>query len=286
MDVCRCGFVSDLHGRPGHYRTLAAVAREEELDVVLVGGDLLPAGDRFGGRDFVREVLVPTFEGISRRVDRPPPRVLLIPGNDDPLVRIRDLGEGEARGLWTLLHERTVDVGRYRFTGYACVPPTPFGLKDWERYDVSRSIDPGCVPPEAGWRSVPVDPDEISRTIAEDLARLGGAESLENTVLLCHSPPYQSVLDRAALDGVKVDHAPVDVHVGSVALARFIADRQPLVTLHGHIHESVRLTGSWRQRIGRTHLFGAAHDGPELALVRFDLADLDGATRELVPVED
>ena len=70
--------------------------------------------------------------------------------------------------------------------------------------------------------------------------------------------------------------------MGSIAVRRFIEERQPLVTLHGHIHESVRLTGSFRDRIGRTQLFGAAHDGTELALVRFDLDDLDGASRELL----
>jgi hypothetical protein len=42
------------------------------------------------------------------------------------------------------------------------------------------------------------------------------------------------------------------------------------------------LTGNWRQKIGRTHAFTAAHDGPELALVRFDLDDLDSATREFL----
>jgi hypothetical protein len=38
----------------------------------------------------------------------------------------------------------------------------------------------------------------------------------------------------------------------------------------------------WRERLGRTWMFSAAHDGPELALVRFDPDDLDNATRELV----
>jgi Icc-related predicted phosphoesterase len=85
-----------------------------------------------------------------------------------------------------------------------------------------------------------------------------------------------------ANDGKMVNHVPLDLHVGSIALRRFIEQRQPLVTLHGHIHESVRLTGSWRDRIGRTHLFGAAHDGAELALVRFDLDDPDSATRQLL----
>jgi len=70
--------------------------------------------------------------------------------------------------------------------------------------------------------------------------------------------------------------------VGSVAVRRFIEERQPLLTLHGHIHESARLTGDWQDRIGRTFMFSAAHDGPELALVRFDLENLEGATRELI----
>jgi Icc-related predicted phosphoesterase len=84
------------------------------------------------------------------------------------------------------------------------------------------------------------------------------------------------------LDGVIVEHVPLDVHVGSIAIRRFIEERQPLVTLHGHVHESARLSGAWRDRIGRTHLFSAAHDGPELALVRFDLEDPGSATRELI----
>ncbi|HUU04736.1 MAG TPA: hypothetical protein VMZ49_02545, partial [Patescibacteria group bacterium] len=74
-------------------------------------------------------------------------------------------------------------------------------------------------------------------------------------------------LDRAALDGRQVDSVPLDVHVGSIAIRRFIETRQPLVTLHGYVHESARLTGSWQEKIGRTFCFSAAHDGPELAVV-------------------
>jgi Icc-related predicted phosphoesterase len=79
-----------------------------------------------------------------------------------------------------------------------------------------------------------------------------------------------------------VDHVPLDVHVGSIAIERFLTSRQPLVSLHGHVHESARLTGCWRDKIGRCHAFTAAHDGPELALVRFDLENLERATRELL----
>jgi Icc-related predicted phosphoesterase len=282
MERCRCLFVSDLHGRVDCYRKLAAVAGEERPDVILLGGDLLPH-ELKGGGDFIAEVLRPIFKEIRDRTGSGGGRTLLIPGNDDPGARVEELLQGEGDRLWTFLHQRIVTIGAYRFAGYACVPPTPFALKDWERYDVSRYVDPGCLPPDEGRRSLPVEAREAAaRTIIEDLSVLAGGDPLERTVFLFHSPPHRTVLDRASLDGVMVDHVPVDVHVGSVAIARFIEERQPLATLHGHIHESARLTGSWRQQLGRTHLFGAAHDGPELAVVRFDLADLDAATRELI----
>jgi len=89
-------------------------------------------------------------------------------------------------------------------------------------------------------------------------------------------------LDRAALDGKMVDHVPLDVHIGSIAIRRFIEKRQPLLTLHGHVHESAGLTGNWRDKIGRTPCLSAAHDGPELALVKFALEDIEHAERELL----
>jgi Icc-related predicted phosphoesterase len=239
--------------------------------------------NRLAGGDFIQEVLVRGFGSLREKLARAAPGVFVILGNDDDRVSEQLFLDGEETGLWTYAHERWGSVDSHQVVGYSYVPPTPFLLKDWERYDVSRFTDAGCVSPERGQRTVDVDPDEIRfGTIAADLVRLTENRDLEKTVCLFHSPPYRTDLDRAALDGRTVDHAPLDVHVGSIAIQRFIEDRQPLLTLHGHIHESTRLTGNWRQKIGRTHAFSAAHDGPELALVRFDLDDLDNATRELI----
>jgi Icc-related predicted phosphoesterase len=58
--------------------------------------------------------------------------------------------------------------------------------------------------------------------------------------------------------------------------------RTPWLGLHGHVHESARITGAWMDHIGRTVLLSAAHDGPELAVVRFDLERPEGATRSLI----
>ena len=70
--------------------------------------------------------------------------------------------------------------------------------------------------------------------------------------------------------------------MGSIAIKNFIEEKQPLLTLHGHIHESARITGNWKDKIGKTICFGAAHDGPELAIVQFDLDDLTKAGRILI----
>jgi Icc-related predicted phosphoesterase len=178
---------------------------------------------------------------------------------------------------------RGVTAGDFQVYGYSYVPPTPFLLKDWERYDVSRYVDHGSISPEEGMRSVDVPgAEQRNATIKDDLDSLVGDDDLKQAIFLFHTPPYGTDLDRAALDGKMIDHVPLDVHVGSIAVRRFIEARQPLLTLHGHVHESARLTGSWRDQIGTTYMFSAAHDGPELATVRFSLEDLGSATRELI----
>ncbi len=282
-------FATDLHGKTERYRKLLEIIAGEKPAAVLLGGDLLPSGlavPQTHGQtdeDFIRDFLVARLAELRARLGPAYPRVFVILGNDDPRIEEEAVAQGAAQGVWEYVHGRRTSAEGYDIYGYACVPPTPFLLKDWERYDVSRHVDPGCVSPEEGHRSVPVA-DNHSRygTIQEDLAALFGDRSLARAICLFHAPPYNTNLDRAALDGIQVDHAQLDVHVGSVAIRRFIEERQPLVTLHGHIHESARLTGAWCERIGRTHCFSAAHDGPELALVRFDPSDPAGATRALL----
>lgn len=274
-------FASDLHGHASRYDALLRAMRAERPDVVLLGGDLFPAG---GGASFIEEELGPELDALKAELGDAYPRLLLIFGNDDPRRLLPFVEDLEARQLCEQIHDRVVQVGDLTITGYAFVPPTPFLLKDWERYDVSRYVDPGCVAPEEGRHSVTRPKNEVAfGTIAEDLeALLPRLGPLDRAILLFHAPPYEGDLDRAALDGKMVEHVPLDVHVGSIAIARFIEAQQPLLTLHGHVHESARLTGSWQERCGRTLSISAAHDGPELALVRFDSDDVSAATRELI----
>jgi Icc-related predicted phosphoesterase len=285
----RCFFVSDLHGRTDRYEKLFAVIRTEHPAAVFIGGDILPTGSLVRAAldpapdDFIRHYLAPAFLGLRKELRPAAPEIFLILGNDDVRIEEESVLDAETRGCWQYAHGRRLSLGPHAVYGCAFVPPTPFLLKDWERYDVSRYVDPGCVSPEEGYRSVAVPPDDVKwSTIQKELARLSGDDDLSEAIFLFHSPPHETPLDRAALDGQTVEGVPLDPHVGSIAIRRFLEERGPRVSLHGHIHESTRLTGTWRAEVGRTHAFTAAHDGPELALVRFDPRRPEEASRELL----
>jgi Icc-related predicted phosphoesterase len=284
----RCFFATDLHGRVPRYRRLVERIALERPRAVFLGGDLFPSPfdrrwtEELGIDDFIHEFLAVEFRALRETMGEEYPRIFAILGNDDARAD-EDAMRATGRGLWSYIHDQREELGPFPVYGYACVPPTPFRLKDWERYDVSRHIDPGCISPEDGARTVPADPHEVRYgTMKDDIARLTVNHDLSRAILLFHAPPYQTKLDRAALDGKSIDSVPLDLHIGSIAIRRFIQDSQPWITLHGHVHESARLTGEWRERIGRTHLFSAAHDGPELALVRFDAEHPENAERELL----
>jgi Icc-related predicted phosphoesterase len=301
-------FVSDLHGHTDRYEKLFSLLERERPDGVFLGGDLLPSGlidpasggDRSpaGASEFIDAVLAAGFARLRDRLGEAYPDVFVILGNDDgracepALLRFAHESEGATarRPLWHYVHGSREAWGPYQVFGYAYSPPSPFALKDWERYDVSRFVDPGCSSPEGGYYSVDI-PDRVKRTatIKDDLEHLateraGGKdeELVERAIFLFHAPPYDTALDRADLDDQWVDHVPMDVHVGSIAIRRFIDARHPRITLHGHVHEAPRLTGRWYERLGATHAFTAAHDGLELAVVRFDPAEPERARRELL----
>lgn len=285
-----CLFVTDLHGRTDRYQKLFALIKSEQPEIIFLGGDLLPHFSRrkiFSGqkaRGFLDEVLIDGFSRLKEEMANSYPHIFIILGNDDGKLPEQKLLNAESQGIWHYVHNKRVDIGAFQIYGYANVPPSPFLNKDWERYDISRYVDPGCISPEDGFRSVKVRMEDVRYgTIEQDLDALCPADgNYQNSVFLFHTPPYKTNLDRAALDGKMIDHVPLDVYVGSIAVRQFIEKRQPLITLHGHIHESPRITGSWKNKIGRTHLFSAAHDGPELAVVRFSPEKPENATRELL----
>lgn len=282
-------FVSDLHGSQTRYEKLFNAIETEKPMAIFLGGDLLPSGlfaltsKSETTSNFIRDILFHGFSRLKNILANNYPRVFLILGNDDGKGDENTIKEGEQLGYWEYIHNKKVKLDDYDIYGYSYVPPSPFMLKDWERYDVSRYTDPGCIPPDEGAHFGIVDRKKlIYQTIQKDLQLLTEDHNLENAIILFHTPPYKTNLDRAALDGKMIDHVPLDIHIGSIAVKRFIEKRQPKITLHGHVHESARITGHWHEQLGNTTAISAAHDGSELALVRFNPDNPQSCTRELI----
>ncbi len=276
-----CFFASDLHGKEDRYIKLFIRVKQKMPAAVFLGGDLLPHS--YGGTsDFIHDFLRGETKKLKTDMGTDYPAFFIILGNDDPKVTEKDFLRYDNE-LWYYSHSRKLDFEGFKIIGYSYVPPSPFRLKDWEKYDVSRFTDPGCIPPENGIHTVSTDLKKLQwETIAKDINKLSKNIDMRKSVWLFHSPPYQTKLDRADLDGKSVDHAPLDVHVGSIAVKRLIEKKQPLITMHGHIHESTRLTGEWKERIGKTYSFQAAHDKSELSLIEFNLHHPENSTRFLI----
>ena len=200
-------FVSDLHGRIDRYNKLIEEILINQPEAVFLGGDLLPSGKSipYKGRqigDFFYDYLFPELSNLKIRLGDSFPNIFLILGNDDGRVNEVKVIEGEGERLWYYIHNKKVEFKGFNIFGYAYVPPTPFLLKDWERYDVSRYVDPGCISPEDGWRTVqsPEMDNEIAHsTIKEDLNKLTASEDMDEAIFLFHSPPYQTNLDLALI---------------------------------------------------------------------------------------
>lgn len=284
-----CFFVTDLHGKTDRYQKLFSLIRVEKPDTLFIGGDLLP---HIRGSvktmnfkeydDFIDDYLIPEFKSLKHELKKHYPDIFIIMGNDDPKIEEQRIINGEKKKLWHYMHNKRFKWKNYEVFGYANIPPSPFLLKDWERYDVSRYVDPGCIHPTEGIRTIDENKDIEYETIQKDIEVLTEGFNPLKSIMLFHTPPYQTNLDRAALDGKTYDHVPLDVNVGSIALRRFIEAKQPLLTLHGHIHESSEITGSWKDKIGSTTLFSAAYSQQELAVVKFNPENMELAKRILI----
>jgi Icc-related predicted phosphoesterase len=222
-------YASDLHGNEGAYRKLFSM----EADAIVLGGDLLPyprEGDLVGvQRAFAEKVLGPLIRS------RP---TFWIPGNDDWEAAL-----GPLEGAGTPIHGRAVPfLDGLSIAGYACVPVTPFGMKDFDRYDGGPwepSIPPRKCLVSGSGRIERVELLQVrSRgTIAGDLQKLGALSDPAKTVYVTHTPPFMSGLD-ALYDGTPI---------GSPAVRTFLQEKGPPLSLHGHVHESPGI-----RRVGRT----------------------------------
>jgi len=85
-----------------------------------------------------------------------------------------------------------------------------------------------------------VTEEELEKTLESMISK---TNVVEKSIFNVHVPPYDTLLDVAPeldseLKAVTKSGQPSMIHVGSAAVRRVIEKYQPLLGLHGHIHES------------------------------------------------
>lgn len=192
-------FVTDLHGSISQYESLFHEIIKRKPSLVFIGGDLLPnAGKPLiisneQVADFISDYLIPRFRNVKKQLGCNYPEVFIIMGNDDHRDNEEKLMEGESEKLWKYLNNSKTEFGSYTIYGYPFIPPTPFLDKDWDKFDVSRFVEPGSVPPTEGYRTVEPDYDAEKSTIQADLAmhlwrRLSSYFTPHLTILISTGP--------------------------------------------------------------------------------------------------
>lgn len=281
-------YTSDVHGNEVQYEKLVAYSRKIHADSIIIGGDIAPK-DR--SENFVsnqRKFLEYRLPELLSKKEKNT-TVFLMMGNDDCKINEDVLKEG---ALYMLIHNKRVQITKdFDIVGYSHIPITPFRLKDWEKFDMSDvpenlaseyelrkktnyRID-GFKSTNSGWKEFLFKPeDEKLDSIQKDLSHSIFQKDVKKTVYAIHAPPNKTNLD-VLMNGD---------HVGSIAVRLFIEECQPYLTLHGHIHETVQMSGDFRSQIGKTiSLSSGNHNiGPNLAVVVFDLYKPNLAKRHII----
>jgi Icc-related predicted phosphoesterase len=171
------------------------------------------------------EVMRRTFDGwlslADERLDAAT-RCFVMPGNDDP--------DGVDRAIEDAAKVEACDGRIVEFDGHTMLS---IGYANETPFDSPRELTE----------------EELLRRIC---ALADQVEDMERCIFNLHVPPYDSSLDTAPqltadLEVVMSGSAPKLIAVGSTAVREAIERYQPLVSLHGHVHESPGAT-----RIGRT----------------------------------
>jgi Icc-related predicted phosphoesterase len=314
-EVLQLYYASDLHGSYPCWRKFLGAGKFYGAQLLIMGGDLtgkaiVPVERRANGEH------VATFLG-DRRVARTDTEVdeLLeairyngmypwVASEEEIAATRADQGAAAERFDAVMLAElrRWMELADERLASQDVRVLAMAGNDDpWATDDVLRSARTvedcdGQVVQVAGHEVLSCSyanrtPWDSPRELDEDAlyARLKGLadqlERPERAIFNLHVPPYDSGLDRAAeVDAATMSYVleagqPREVPVGSTAVRQVIEEFQPLLSLHGHIHECRGMT-----TIGRTVAInpGSEYNSGRIHGALVSLADDRIAARQLV----
>jgi uncharacterized protein len=286
----RIFFAADIHGSEPTYRKFLAAAKFYGVDALVFGGDLMGKvlvpivrengtfHARFQGEDHSFEA--DGLEAFTRSVEQPGFYWKVVDRDEydaierDPLLQrglFHELASERLASWLTLAEERLAGRGvRMYLTGGNDDEPTV--LETLERHDGESAI--ACE-----GRLVELDDEHTMITVGlstptpwdtpreaseEEIERAIGSAveavpDVDRCVFNLHCPPKDTPIDTCLKLEVTPGELPRPIRQagrflttggGSSAVREAVSRYQPIVALHGHIHES-----AGRFRIGRTRCF-------------------------------
>lgn len=244
-------YVTDLHGDKEKYRKTLDLAIEKEISVIVNDGDMLP---KLGERHLEQPEFINGFlRDYFRELQDNNITYLTMLGNDD-LLAVDTLFEdvcGEFENVHNIASKKIYIEG-YEIIGMNYILDHPFGCKDRviteTRYIPQRQLSPFAgISNEHGYDRI-FNWFEYSRTelpqMCDVLDGLPAPENPQKAIYVMHMPPAGLKLGQLLYQ---------DLDIGSADIYDFLKVKQPLLTLHGHIHESPDTEkGTWINQIGRT----------------------------------
>jgi Icc-related predicted phosphoesterase len=184
-------------------------------------------------------------------------QIIICPGNDDKFA-IDDILINDPRVVFGEGTKVELD-DHHEMISYGWTNPTP-----WNTYRETN--------------------EEMIASKIDELVPL--LRSVENAVFCLHAPPFESKIDEAPLLNPDLSYAgfsggePTRGPVGSKAVRNAIEKYQPILGLHGHIHES---PGS--VKIGRTYCLNPGSEYTEAILKGFLVELENGEMKRMQRVE-
>ena len=241
---------SDIHQMISKWKDLVKTCQKEKFDVVAIAGDLLPKDTYITGQlPFIKHL-----RKYAKQIQDTGAKVIIALGNDDNQNIIPEMTKAHDEGLWYYVPEKIVEIDGYEFACMPYVPDYPFGYKYWcrgeskecLRIDPQQFTDPVVVNKNNEFEIIKDYPSYLkqNKTIWDsltDTAKL--VKNINKSIWLIHAPPANLNLDVCS-HGAKV---------GSYSVLKFIKEYQPLLTIHGHIHESPEYNGhQWKHTENNT----------------------------------
>jgi len=283
MANTRIFFTSDVHGSEVCFMKFLNAAKFYQANVIILGGDmtgkmivpLVKQADGTSVADFlgVREVIRTPEEqqALEKRIRNS--GYYPYPTPQEEFEKLQ-----ADKGLVDKLFSRVMTDGIKRWVGIAEQRLKGTGVKCYlspgndDRFDIDEALkgSPVVIYPEdvvlniddhhemvtSGWVSTTPwnSPREVpeAELIKKFQPMIDKVQNMESAIFNIHNPPHETPLDLAPeldanLKPVIKGGAISMIHVGSPTVRQLIEKYQPLLGIHGHIHESRGFV-----KIGRT----------------------------------